>query len=855
MFSPENGREIPWEHEEQIFLGLERLCSGSPALNRAAATWQMALCYHVGFGTSRNASSAFDYATTAKELGHPVAKVFSRLLAPQLNTSLSSQYQGDVADLLGESVKAMNATQLGRAYLGKDAAAVNELLRNNDESPILISGTDFNILHFLFLSEDLADLCLNNHSDRLLPLADTAANEPLIIHDQWPLHLIGSPLAMAISVKSFKSVQRLLELGANPSARAYAASKFPANDERAYWNPLHVAVKYHCSNVLALLLSHCRDVFPKTIVPYANALAFSTPLERLAMHGSRQKEELNKTIEVLRSHFDLNSHSTYGMTALMRAIDFQDDATIHGLLQAEPSLARKPFVNPFNKRELTFPVHYAAQLASRRDTLDAVHILEMISGFLDGGLADQKSTRDNQGRTPLHLSVTGSCCRATEWLLKRREELLHLEDSNGRTALHCCASSTNCALLLERGAVIDHADKEGLTALHMASLSGDVEIVRVLLQHKPTLDSVAANCGTALHCAVTKGSMDVAMALIEAGASIDQPDKSGNTSSHLAVRMARTSILRMLMRHGADLSICNSNLQTPQDLATSIGTFDVIPILELLGGKKHAVKSAVAYSIWTEEGFSEARDNPNDGSSIETQGHPNRHGGPEQSEGASPAPIENVLTRILFGDGTQGPQESDELIDLPVEVINRMGQVLDSETKATMITEYIVERCQEDIREGCHPETQPAEFIRKLARTVRLYNPDARVFKSSNDSKNKATLEDQPASDKLYVEAIVILVEELWKPVWMPGASRKSFGAAILKEAKAIQDQRSRQLAALLDEIKPRHIEESPEDLTNPVKVGPVERPWKVCLKHRIGLSIRLFPRSTGTGACPFCKD
>ncbi|WKT54228.1 Ankyrin repeat [Fusarium oxysporum f. sp. vasinfectum] len=665
MFSPETGSEIPWEHEEQIFLGLKRMCNSSPALDRAAATWQMALCYHVGFGTSRNASTAFQFAKTAEGLGHPAAKAFSRLLAPQPDASSSTQYGAQVAELLRESVNAIKPTQLGRAYLDKDLQTVDSILKKAGESPVLFPGIDFNVLHLLFVSEDLADMCLKNHSEHLLPLVDTPSKGPLIVHDQWPLHLLGSPLAIAISVNSVQSVKKLLELGANPRAPAYADGEFPENDDRSCWTPLHMAVKYHCSEILTLLLHHCHDVFPKTRVPYAIALAFSAPLERLAMHGGRHQDELNRTIGLLCHRSDITAYSTYGMTALMRAIDFQDAATVNALLQAKPSLARIRFINPFNRRQLTFPVHFAAQLASRRDTLDAVQILNIINAYSDKGPSDERSAYDQKGRTPLHLSVTGPSSRATAWLLDKDEGLLHVEDSEGRTALHCCASVANCDMLLKRGAVVDHADKQGLTALHTASLSGDVDIVRVLLSHKPKLDLKAKKSGTALHCAVIKGSMDVVMALIEAEVPVNELDVYGDTASHIAVRMARTSILRILIRHGADLSIRNSTRQTPKDLAKSIGTFDIIPILEILGGNEHAEKSAVSYGRWAEGGFSGlqcgARDESNGNARDDTSGRDEV----EDSDGESSMPRGTSLDRILFWGGTRrttGEQCSDRIV-------------------------------------------------------------------------------------------------------------------------------------------------------------------------------------------------
>ncbi|KAI7766392.1 hypothetical protein LZL87_013662 [Fusarium oxysporum] len=289
------------------------------------------------------------------------------------------------------------------------------------------------------------------------------------------------------------------------------------------------------------------------------------------------------------------------------------------------------------------------------------------------------------------------------------------------------------------------------------------------------------------------------MALIEAEVPINELDVYGDTASHIAVRMARTSILRILIRHGADLSIRNSTRQTPKDLAKSIGTFDIIPILEILGGNEHAEKSAVSYGRWAEGGFSGlqggARDESNGNARDDTSGRDEV----EDSDGESLMPRGTSLDRILFGEGPEGQQGNNVLIELSADVVDRMGQVLNSSTKAEMMTDYILERCREDINKDCRPETRPKDLIRKLGRAIRLHNTEACKF--IHPVGELGYLEDQPESDKLYVEAVVILVEELWKPCWKTGASRETFVASILAMAKSFQDEKWRQDAASLDGV------------------------------------------------------
>ena len=107
------------------------------------------------------------------------------------------------------------------------------------------------------------------------------------VHDQWPLILLGSPLATLISVNSLDAVSALLSMGADPLARIYRDGQFPADDVRSGWTPLHVASKYHCSDIFLELSSH---IPPEKwaenhakISPLACALSFSTSVDRFAI--------------------------------------------------------------------------------------------------------------------------------------------------------------------------------------------------------------------------------------------------------------------------------------------------------------------------------------------------------------------------------------------------------------------------------------------------------------------------------------------------------------------------------------------------------------------------------------------
>ncbi|KAM0252319.1 hypothetical protein ACHAQJ_007812 [Trichoderma viride] len=601
MFRPENGREIPWKHEEQIFQGLKRAQAKKRTKDNSSISWQLAICHHVGFGTPRSPTSAFQYAKVAQEEGHTVAAVFASLLCPN-PTASPEPYVRKISTLFRSSIQSRFPPVIQACFDNDSNTLISLLFQQQDPNSSTVDGCT--MFHWFFMLED---------PEAIVEILESVYKEPIHLHaslpfsyrrkahDQWPLQLHGTPLGTAILVNSLPTVRALLAFGANPLDHVYRSEDFPAGDPKISWTALHMASKYHCSEILQYLLLLVPKASLSALCPLASALPFSTSLERLAMHGAHRQEELDKTIDAIRSVQSLQTPSLSGMTALTQAIDFQDYDVVAALLRAEPELASIPLASVENPAVFNLPIHLAAQLAARRDVPEALSILQLINSYTEDLNAKTNSSRDHLGMTPLHLAVTGPSCRATRWILDQCIGLLELEDNLGRTALHGCASDDNLEFLLIKGSAINQTDKYGMTALHRASIRGELELVRCLLKHSPPLDLMNNTYGTPLHCAVINGSVDVVRALLEAGAPLNTQDRKGNTPVHVAVRMGRYMILRNLLEKGGSRSIQNVNGRTPEDLASSIGTTHSIATLHILqGGQKIGRKAEAATYLFSE---------------------------------------------------------------------------------------------------------------------------------------------------------------------------------------------------------------------------------------------------------------
>ncbi|KAK6950255.1 hypothetical protein Daesc_008581 [Daldinia eschscholtzii] len=582
MLRPENGREIPWEHEVHIYQGLRRTYNSSENRNGDAA-WQLALCQYLGFGDSPALRSAHQLALAAERLGHPAAKVFAPLLEPQgppESYFTEKTYSNRIVELLQQNKAVVEQSELAAACCKGDTETIFTWLMTPTESDEA-AEEKCNILRFLFALEDSPQQptivkLLGWDGDRL-PI-DLPTKKVYTVHNQYPLRLSGSPLVFAISVNSADTVHQLLSLGADPCARAFAPDQFPEVDHRSKWTPIHVAVQYHCPEILSDLLRIALAQGYKNEVPYGCALSYSSCLERVAMHGKTHQKSLQETVFILKEFDDLLAATPNGMTPFMQAIDFQDTDVISALCSVQKGIENVPFQDPRNSTNFTHPIHFAAQLGCRRDIPEAVETIKTIAE----NMSFDKPLCDNFGRTPLHLAVTGPSKRAAGWLLDKSPSLLNIEDQFGMTALHYCTSAANTNLLLSKGADVNYTNKYGITPLHWACYRGNIDIVRCLLERKPLLNLKNNSYGTPLHCAIIRGSLDVTIALLEAGASVNEVNQLGTAPLHLASALCRHNIIRHLIQNGADLHMVDAKGMDAATIAKKLGTMAGIVASEIL---------------------------------------------------------------------------------------------------------------------------------------------------------------------------------------------------------------------------------------------------------------------------------
>jgi len=124
-------------------------------------------------------------------------------------------------------------------------------------------------------------------------------------------------------------------------------------------------------------------------------------------------------------------------------------------------------------------------------------------------------------------------------------------------------------LLVSKGMDVDLSNKQGETPLMMASINGDLPLVRTLvLKNKAQLDHIS---WTPLHYACSKGHLDVAQFLIANGAKVDSLSLGGATPLMMAVHSGNELLVKLLLDKGANLQLRNTEGITAIDIADIYG--------------------------------------------------------------------------------------------------------------------------------------------------------------------------------------------------------------------------------------------------------------------------------------------
>ena len=149
--------------------------------------------------------------------------------------------------------------------------------------------------------------------------------------------------------------------------------------------------------------------------------------------------------------------------------------------------------------------------------------------------------------------------------------------------------------LVKRGADVNAAQGDGMTALHWAAVRDQAEVVGILAKAGARLEATTRiGAFTPLHVASREGSAAALKALLAAGANVSAASTNGVTPLHEAAVAGNPEVITALLDKGAQVDAAEPAYgQTPLMLAAAQGRLDAVKVLIQRGANVAAVAKEV----------------------------------------------------------------------------------------------------------------------------------------------------------------------------------------------------------------------------------------------------------------------
>jgi ankyrin repeat protein len=196
--------------------------------------------------------------------------------------------------------------------------------------------------------------------------------------------------------------------------------------------------------------------------------------------------------------------------------------------------------------------------------------------------------RDNDGRTPLMVTVSWAHPPCVEMLLKTGAQV-DARNANNLTSLHVASEWTNkivdrlvCAsLLLDNGADVNALDGRNRTPLHIAAMQCNKDLIDLLLRRGAEVGIGCVKTSIKM-CTVNLINISCLKSLLEDGVDLNQRIENSQTVLMQACSMRNmTNVIQLLILFGADVTIADDEGLTATDIAgRGVHAAEYVPLLE-----------------------------------------------------------------------------------------------------------------------------------------------------------------------------------------------------------------------------------------------------------------------------------
>ncbi|XP_062557855.1 ankyrin repeat domain-containing protein 12 isoform X2 [Armigeres subalbatus] len=171
----------------------------------------------------------------------------------------------------------------------------------------------------------------------------------------------------------------------------------------------------------------------------------------------------------------------------------------------------------------------------------------------------QHGQRLSEGCTTLMYACQQGLTEEIVRELREKPDVVHRRDRNNRGALHYASSSKDivaaASVAMVAPELIEQADEDGFTPLHLAVIQGNLQLVNLLLANGADVNALDNEGHSVVHWATVCGEVEALRSVLAAGADVSTPDINGGSPLHYAAQMCGANYEGKTARASAKLAL------------------------------------------------------------------------------------------------------------------------------------------------------------------------------------------------------------------------------------------------------------------------------------------------------------